>query len=367
MTDRPYQPIAAAWLAARKRGIVCAAAGSGKTHIAALALDMAIRMRSMMRRVKVGILVNTKEQAVQMAEAIGRFPAVMSQKVKIACAAAKTDWSDTDVLVCDEVHHAATAQGWQAQIERCNGRRWGFTATIPEAPEQKAVLTALFGEVHQVERATVQAHLAPAIVQWLDATDANLETAITAAIEKEVARRTRWWRGDPGELWGMVAHQTCTQKGIIENAARTEAAIAAATNPDSTIVITATIEHAKAMAGRIGGAVAVYAAMGAKKRTAALDAFKVGNLRCVVSVKLIEEGFDAKIARVLVRVAGGRSARISEQTTGRVLRVFEGKPDGRIFDFTDDQIHPLMRKHARLRGELYARLGYQQRNPTPTP
>ena len=90
-------------------------------------------------------------------------------------------------------------------------------------------------------------------------------------------------------------------------------------------------------------------------------AFNAGELRCIVGTQLLDEGIDLPAAQVLVLVAGGRSNSRTTQRTARVLTKFAGKEHGLIYDFTDIY-HPLPAKHARLRGELYARLGYQQRN-----
>ena len=129
---RPYQHQAAEWLSRRKRGLLSAPAGSGKSLTLAYALDMAVKSRVRGRKVKIGWLCNTREQAAQAQKAMDAFPLVAKQDIRIACAAAATDWSDRDVLVTDECHHAGSAQGWQSQIQTCKGALWAMTATIPE-------------------------------------------------------------------------------------------------------------------------------------------------------------------------------------------------------------------------------------------
>lgn len=355
---RPYQLEAAAWLSKQFRGIVVAPAGSGKTILVAGALDMTVRSKARINKVKIGWMANTKEQCQQAKAAISNFPMVERQDVKIACSAANTDWSDRDVLVVDEVHHAGSALGWQAQIENCPKARWGMTATPPEDQFGIAGLKTLFGPVFVITRDKVQQNLAPAVVRWLDDSDPDLKATIDAEIARVVKIRSRYWHGDQGQLWGQVAWQTCVELGIVNNKARNAAAVAAATNPRQTIMLVNQVEHAHALAANIPNAIPCNAAMGAKARRVALEDFASGKVRCLVATKMLEEGADLPNAEVLVMVSGGRSSRIAEQSTGRVLRQFAGKTHGRIFDFRDTY-HPLAAKHSRAREDVYRKLGYE--------
>ena len=353
---RDYQVEAAEWLSKRKRGIVVSSAGSGKTLLSAAALDMVIRSRPRANPVRIGWLCNTREQASQGQAALDAFPIMAKQDVKIACAAAETDWSDRDVIVCDEIHHGL-APSWSAQIATCQGARWGMTATPPTDPIQVSALAELVGPSFVIPRERVQRNLAPAVVNWIDATDPNLREQIDAEIDRVVKIRERYWSGDAGQLWGNVAWQVVVEMGIIANAARNAAAIAAATNDRPTLVLINQVEHAHTLSAQIPGAKPCYSAMGAKARREVLADFIAGKCRCLVASSLCDEGFDAPNAEVLVLVSAGKSAARTEQRTGRVLRQFQGKTHAIVHDFLD-LYHPLPAKHARLRGELYKKLGY---------
>jgi len=354
---RPYQHQAAEWLSRRKRGLLVSPAGSGKTIIAAYALDMAIKSRVRGRKVRIGWMANTREQCQQAQKAMDIFPLVAKQDIRIACAAAATDWSDRDVLVGDELHHLASAQGWQSQVETCKGAIWGMTATPPEDPALMAVLMRFCEKSYVISREDVANNLAPAVVRWLDATDPGLKEPIDREIDRVVRIRQRYWSGDQGQLWGQVAFQTCVELGIIQNKARNAAAIQAAINEKPTLVLVNQVEHGQTLAASIPGAVPCYSAMGAKARREALEAFTAGSVRCLIATSLADEGLDLPNAEVLVMVSGGKSAARMEQRTGRVLRKFLGKTHGQIYDFKDS-FHPLAAKHGRARGELYAKLGY---------
>ena len=356
-TLRPYQHQAAEWLSRRKRGLLVSPAGSGKTLMLAYALDMAIKSRIRGRKVRIGWMANTREQCQQAQKAMDAFPLVAKQDIHIACAAAATDWSDRDVLVVDECHRLASAQGWQSQVQTCKGALWGMTATPPEDPVQRAVLMSFLGESYVITREHVQDNLAPAVVRWLDATDPGLKEPIDREIDRVVRIRQRYWSGDQGQLWGQVAFQKIVELGIVQNHARNLAAIAAATSDKQTLVLVNQVDHGQWLSEQIPNSIPFHAGMGDKPRREAIASFTAGNTRCLVSTTALEEGFDAPNAEVLVMVSGGKSSRIAEQATGRVLRKFLGKTHGQVFDFRDT-FHPLAAKHSKARGEVYLRLGY---------
>lgn len=103
MNLRDYQETAVQFLACRKRGLVVAPAGSGKTVIAAAALVRVLLSKMRPRKVRIGWMANTTEQVAQAKAALRLFPAIKElATVTVKCAAADTDWSDCDVLIADE-------------------------------------------------------------------------------------------------------------------------------------------------------------------------------------------------------------------------------------------------------------------------
>ena len=386
----PYQARAVAWLRTKRRAAVHSPAGSGKTIIGAATLDSVLASKPRQGRVQIGWMCNTVEQASQARSALAHFPHIAScADVRVACAAAATDWSDCVALVVDECQHAV-AQGWAEQIATCHGAVWGFTATPPvEGDERFPPYKAIFGnEFFTVEREEVGSRLVQARVVTLSATDPGLKDAIDQEIDGAMAYRRRYWH--TGEvamcrrtladtsaseerkraavammakfeaiLWGQVAFQKCVELGIVRNKLRTRAAVAKAVahRRDSVIVLVNHVDHAKAIAEMIPGAVACFSKMGVKKRRETLAEFAAGHCPCIVATSLADEGLDLPRANVLVLVSAGRSNARTEQRTGRVLRSFAGKSSGVIYDFAD-YWHPLAAKHSRVRHDLYRRLGY---------
>lgn len=371
-TPEPYQVEAANWIAKKKRCALIASAGAGKTICLAMALDIALRSKLRDRKVRVGWLSNTLEQCDQARSAMLLFPSISEfADVTVACAAADCDWSCQDVLICDEFHHFS-APSWTAQIAACKGAVWGMTATpkTGDSVRDKALMDFCQGNIFTVSREDVSSRLVPAFVTMFDAGDDIMRQRIDAEIAAALPKRTRQMRWvDPtmsdGEIYSQVSWQVCVEFGIVENDMRNSAFIALAEKhqDDRVIALVNRVEHAQWMAERIGRwAVAVYAAIGKKKRASALAAFRSGEVKCIVATTLADEGVDLPMANVLLLISGGRSEVKSIQRTGRVLRAAPAKTEGRIYDCLDTR-HPLMAKHAQKRIALYKKLGYTVEMP----
>jgi len=358
---RDYQNRAREFLRCRRRALVQAPAGSGKTIIAAAALNDVIQSKHRPAMVRVGWLANTLEQVEQGRAALNEH---VEQPIdlRIACAAGNPDMSDRDVLIVDECHHAI-APLWAAIIASCPGTIWGFSATpfASEDPEAKARMMETFREVLVIHREEVGA-LAAAKVVMLEASDPDMQEPIDAEIDRIMHYRRRFSRMDEGQLWSQVAFQVCVDIGIIANEARNEAVCRTAnrhiTANDSTLVLIQKIDHGRELAERINGGVLCHSKMGDKKRKAAIEGFRNGELRCMIATSLADEGLDVPRANVLILAGAGKAAGRIEQRTGRVLRSFEGKSHGLIYDFKDTH-HPLLASQSRKRMALYHQLGYE--------
>jgi superfamily II DNA or RNA helicase len=356
-----YQENAVDWLSKRKRGIVVASAGTGKTIIAAAALDAVARSKPRTEKIRAGWIAHTIEQKQQALDALAMFPDLLPLlDLRVECAAADKTWDDCAVLVVDEVHWAGCDQ-WSKQVLSCPGARWGFTATpFTEDPDRNRLLLGMFGnEMLTINREETTARLAPAKVIMLNATDPGLRAPIDAEIEHTISWRSRYWRGEDWELRAIVTWHTCIKRGIIHNQARNSKVLELARQhaSDHVLILVNEIEHGESLAKHIPGARMCFSKMGKKARREALEAFKDGTIPCIVATSLADEGLDLPIANVLIMVSGGRNSNKTEQRTGRVLRVFSGKEHGLIYDFLD-LCHPTMTNHANKRMATYRKLGY---------
>lgn len=373
VTLRDYQigPVEA--LCSSKRGIVKAPAGSGKTIIGAAAIARAIEKGKVKARLdrrlwlkpRVVWLANTREQCDQAEAALARYDLRARAHVTVACYAGADEAlvEQCDLLVVDECHHAGAPE-LASLVAKAPKARWGLSATPTRADDNARVVFDLLGPiVAEVKReGLVEAgQLAQARVVFHAPNDRDeMVREIAAQAEPLIQQRKRYWRGVSEEdirkrtLWAA-----CQEIGLFENAKRNRAAIeiARAHAADSTIMLVGKIEHGEMLAERIPGAVVVFSRMGAKRRQAAMDAFRADDLKCMIATSLADEGMDLPRASVMIMVVGGRSSTKAEQRTGRVLRAWGDKTHGTIHEFFDRQ-HYFLKAQSVARMRLYRSLGY---------
>lgn len=421
MQLRDYQGEGSDFLQARKRGMVVAPAGSGKTVIGAHALS-----RVLLPGMKVTWIANTREQVDQAATAISKMPGPDDITICIECSAANPDVSDSDVIVFDEAHHMP-AETWQALEGKCRGRIvWGLTATPwHEDEERNEIVRKVFQEFFTIERSRVLAsgHLVEGKV-WMhdidvpEQFDAEIEELVKVETQARV-KRCPVLPGDGGyfnlsekieearlafvEKYGRplllalrkgltkitdqptavqqslttlieasVArdkyvyrwHESkvkwqVTQEFVQANGVRNSKIVELAlASPDSVLILIHSIEHGEFLVTGLPGALVVHSKMGAKKRRQAIEDFRSGKLRVMLATSLADEGLDVPRASCLILAAGGRSAGKLEQRAGRVLRPFEGKESGTIHDFMDRGAQFALAQ-ARARMRVYENLGYE--------
>jgi superfamily II DNA or RNA helicase len=362
----PYQSRAALWLAPKRRGLVVSSAGSGKTVMAAAALAQSLADGYLVEGDHVGWQANTLEQVSQHEKAVACFPELAQLKIKAACAAAEENWSDCEVLIIDEVQHLSPQGIWLTQAQTCKGAIWGFTAT-PDLgdPERYQWLLNFFNrQVFTVSREDCAHAIAKAKVVLVDANEPDMGW-MQGKIDSLFQRRKAWHAKiksgiSDGELWARIAWGVCVEDGIVNNQRRNEAVIELAKRhaQDPTLILVNQIEHGHRLAEQVPGARLCFSKMGVKKRREALEGFAAGNIKCLISTSLADEGLDLPMIRVLILVSGGRSNAKTEQRTGRALRIMQEKNQGTIYDFEDFGF-AMMRKHAMARQALYKKLGYE--------
>jgi DNA repair protein RadD len=360
ITLRPYQQQAVDAMAKHKRAICVAPAGSGKTIIAA----ELIRRRWWWG--KVVWLAHTKEQVEQGRAAVDKIcPHV---PVSYHCYAAEPDTSNVDILIVDECHWAGCDQV-RKLIDALPPFAvvYGFTAT-PDRTDD-ADITEIIGPIaYTVERAEIQAvgGVLPAEVRVVEFGErGSMEGPVDSLARKYYTNKLQWVDRKNGceEQWKRCQYRAAVMIGVRGNSLRDEHIVYIAgrhsnVHGDSVIVLVDTKEHGKRLEALIDGA--VFVASGTAGRSRKLDAFKAREVRCVVCTSLLEEGFDSPIASVIILAGSGKSARKAIQTTGRVLRPYDGKSCGIIYDFCDLGHGMLAAQHWQRR-KVYRELGYRIR------
>jgi superfamily II DNA or RNA helicase len=231
--------------------------------------------------------------------------------------------------------------------------------------DRNKVVAEMFGNAcFTISRGEVAGKIVSAKVFMLTDTDEGLREPIDTAIAKEIKRLSRvpeqFRKLKDWQIEMSVSARLAHTMGIIENTKRNESVVNCAIKhaEDSTIVLVGQIEHGEFLASKIPSSKICFSGMGAKNRRETLASFKTGELKCVVATSMLDEGADFPRAGVLIMAVGGASKRLAEQRTGRVLRSFQGKSHGVIYDF-EDSFHPVLAAQSKKRVKLYNQLGYQ--------
>ena len=125
MEKRQYQLDAIEYLEDTRRALLIAPAGSGKTYMAASAVDQLLNYEYYKwGRASIEVMVNTTEQKQQMQDAFDRFNIGKQCNLNIYCAAGAPMDTDPNLLIVDECHHS-TAKTWKQKIAQCTAARWG--------------------------------------------------------------------------------------------------------------------------------------------------------------------------------------------------------------------------------------------------
>lgn len=374
---RPYQAEALrAWEEAGRRGVVVLPTGAGKTRVALAAIARTGRSalclvptrvlleqwRAELRRVHDGpigcygdgerdarpITVATSESAYRrMAELGDRF----------------------DLLVVDEVHHFGATLRDEALEMSIAPSRLGLTATPPEPGSANALrLQELVGPV------VFELGVADLAGTWLAGFDlraVSLELDPDERVRYEVDLATfrsvhgAFRRADPWASWsefsraamrtaegreGLAAWRRVRKLLAFTRAKSAAVAELLARHRDArTLVFTADNDAAYALARR-HLVMPLTCDIGREEREAALEAFRDGRLRALVSARVLNEGLDVPEADVAIVVGGALGTREHVQRVGRLLRPSPGKR-ARVYELVSSgtvEVHQARRRREGL-------------------
>ncbi len=364
---RTYQAQAVVALEKVQRGICVAPAGSGKTIIAALAINQWPEGR----QVKIAWLAHTLEQCEQARAAI-ELVIGTNYIVDISCYAAEPDLTGYDLVIVDECHWAGCEQ--VRKILRPTMRKdqsgkwvsactvWGFTAT-PYREDGYDITIPIGPICFEVTRDDVKAAggVLPALVKFVGIDQGeSFANDVTKLAESFYTNGMRWSDSQNGkdEQWNRCIFRAAKKLGVIESEARNGAAIMLANwhDAESMIILVETKEQGRWIESELPGSVFVFS--GVAGRAKKLAAFKAGEIRVLIATSLADEGFDAPIASVLIMAGCGKALGKMIQRTGRVLRPYPGKSSGIIYDFFD-RSHGMLLNQSKRRKKIYLDQGYE--------
>jgi superfamily II DNA or RNA helicase len=380
---RPYQEAAlSAWELAHRRGIVALPTGSGKTR---LAID-AIRRTglSTLCLVPTRVLLDqwSREIATVYRGAVGRYGDGARHLAPITVATFESAYRHMSQLgdrfglvIVDEVHHFGAGLRDEALEMTIAGARLGLTATPPRDVTVLARLVELVGptifELSVADLAGGFLASFDAITLHLDLSPDERSAYSTLAVLFSTVH-TEFRRLAPDGSWAdFTRHATRSPEGRRALAAwRQMRRLLALTQakrqalrsllgrhrPSRTLVFTADNDTAYAIA-REHLVMPLTCDIGRRERDQALDAFRHGRIRTLVSARVLNEGLDVPDADVAVVVGGALGEREHVQRVGRLLRPAEGKR-ALVYELVTRDTIEVGQAHRRRRG-LVARRSAQ--------
>jgi len=102
----------------------------------------------------------------------------------------------------------------------------------------------------------------------------------------------------------------------------------------SIVVFVPSVDNAKSLSKKIKGSAVVYGTLDMKEREDILEKFKRLEIDVVINVEILTTGFDHPELDAIVLARPTASVALYYQIMGRITRIHENKPNGRIVDLS---------------------------------
>jgi len=234
-------------------------------------------------------------------------------------------WAQWGCLIADEGHHVA-APTWESVINTCPAYyRFGFTASDKRADGMSPSMRFIVGPVIHRQKFSSPIKL-------------NVKKVNT---NFRAAYRGQW---DWGNLLNKLVADEERNRLIAETVDKE------IQEGNTILVLSRRIEHLECIAELMEEDCEILTAKrGRKKRAEILEAFRSGDVRCVLATQLADEALDVqRLNRVCLVHPGKHEGRIIQQI-GRALRTHESKKDAVIYDFVDARVRILHRQWTQRR------------------
>jgi superfamily II DNA or RNA helicase len=351
VTLRPYQEAAlSAWELAQHRGVVALPTGSGKTRLAIAAIRRTGLSALCLVPTRVLLDQWSREITTVYGGAIGRYGDGARQMAPLTVATFESAYRHMarlgdrfDLLIVDEVHHFGSGLRDEALEMMVAHARLGLTAT---PPREAAVVNRLAELVGPIVFELAVGDLAGGFLASFDAITLHLElspeerSAYSALHALFTNVHTEFRQLAPGASWadwsrhagrsaeGRRALTAWRQmRGLLAFTHAKRRALRSLLErhrSSRTLVFTADNDTAYAIA-REHLVMPLTCDIGRHERDDALERFRRGQIRTLVSARVLNEGLDVPDADVAVVVGGALGEREHVQRVGRLLRPGEGK------------------------------------------
>jgi superfamily II DNA or RNA helicase len=348
---RPYQEAAlSAWELAHRRGVVALPTGSGKTRLALAAMQRT--QLSALCLVPTRVLLDqwAREIATMYRGPIGYYGDGVRRVTTVTVAtfeAAYRHMSELgdrfDLLIVDEVHHFGGGLRDEALEMAIAGARLGLTATPPRDARAATVLSELVGPtVFELAVADLAGGFLASfdlITLSLDlfpeerSAYTNLSVIFTgfyadfrrAAPDAAWADFGRYASRSPAGRRALAAWWQMRRLLSFTHAKRRALrSLLERHHGSKVLVFTADNDTAYAIA-RDHLIMPLTCDISRRERDDVLERFRRGELRALVSARVLNEGLDVPDADVAIVVGGALGEREHVQRIGRLLRPSEGK------------------------------------------
>lgn len=348
---REYQRLALdRWRRAGQRGVVVLPTGSGKTRVGMAA--MAATARTALCLVPTRVLLEQwwKEISAVYPGRVGRLGDGLRECAPITVATYASAvrhmgelGNRFELLVVDEVHHFGTGLCDEA-LEMCVAdARLGLTATPVTTPEAAARVASLLGptvyelgigDLAGTFLAAFEIITIPVELTWderrryddlmlvYQSAFATFRRAVPEATWRDFARAATRSRE------GRLAMNAWTESRRILACCQEKVAAVGdllARHRDARALIFVADNAAAYEISRRHLVMPLTCDIGRVERAAALDGFRRGDLRALVSARVLNEGLDVPDADVGIVTGGTRGEREHVQRIGRLLRPTPGK------------------------------------------
>jgi superfamily II DNA or RNA helicase len=269
------------------------------------------------------------------------------------------------LLVVDEVHHFGVGMRDEALEMCCAPRRLGLTATAPDG-DQLARITALTGPV------VCELAIGDLTGEWLAAFDTIVlplrlshaeQTRYDAAVAafrkvfdsfRAFSQSATWAdfvalaaRSEQGKVALAAFRYSRRLTAYCEAKRAALAEILSRHRASRVLIFTADNETAYTIA-REHLVMPITCDIDRTEREQALGAFRAGELRALVSARVLNEGLDVPDAEVAIIVGGSSGEREHVQRVGRLLRPAPGKR-ALVYELVAAGTHEVRKAHERRR------------------
>lgn len=348
---RPYQEDALrAWDIANRRGLIVLPTGAGKTRVALAAVARCGTSALCIAPTRVLLEQWRSELARVYPGRVGCYGDGAHELAPITVATFESAWrrmgeigNRFDLLVVDEAHHFGANMRDEALEMVIAPARLGLTATPPrDGPTARRLLDLIGPTVFELGiddlKGTFLANF-DLIVRVLDLT-ADERTSYETDIVRFRATHSRFERSAPGASWAEFARAAAASAegrealaawrrvrrllAFTKAKAAEVAALLSKHRDAKVLVFTADNETAYALSRSLL-IMPLTCDIARDERDAALQSFREGTLRALVSARVLNEGLDVPDADVAVIVGGALGTREHVQRVGRLLRPAPGK------------------------------------------